>query len=514
MTRRILFRPVSRRATGRRSLASAAALALALLAGCGAEPAPLPADRSRLWGVEGERFDPAGPITDYSFAGYHFGERPLPDVAAVANVRDFGAVGDGRADDSAAFVAALAATRDGALEVPAGRYRLTQVLRFDRGGVVLRGAGPGKTVLSIEPTLCDVLGKGSHGGPCGWSWGGGFLMAEGGFGEGARLATVIAPARRGDRGLRVSDAGAFAPGRLVRLAQYEDDSGSLTLHLHAERTFRGPCQVNRPGNRLVDRLLRVVEVEGNLVVFDRPLRLDVRPEWRPELRGFEPTLEEIGIEHLTVEFPLVPYRGHHKEIGHNAIFLRDLWNSWVRDVEIVNFDNGVHFHFSRNLTGTGIVLRGRGGHYGLSIRGSHDSLFTDFRLETDSVHDLSNALLGNGNVYSHGAGVEVNFDHHRHAPFDNLYTDIDVGTSWRSRRIWKTSPTPSGHLTGARETFWGIGPRVLGESLPAWPAMTVVGALEGEPAEGAAGGWFEAVPGLQPVNLYRAQLARRLGRDP
>ncbi|MCB1008389.1 MAG: hypothetical protein KDB94_05770 [Acidobacteria bacterium] len=498
----------------RGAAAALLACALALLAGCAAEPAPLPPDRSRLWGVEGELFDPAGPVTDFSFAGYHFGERPLPEVPVVADVRDFGAVGDGVADDSDAFVAALAATRDGALLVPPGRYRLRQVLRFERSGVVLRGAGPGKSVLYIEPTLCDVLGEGSHGGPCGWSWGGGFLMAEGRFAPGERLAAVVDPARRGARELRVSDPSPFAPGRLVRLVESENETGSLTLHLHAGNPLKGPCKVNRPGNPLVDRLLRVVSVEGDRVLFDRPLRVDVRAEWRPELRSFEPGLEEIGIEHLTVEFPLVPYRGHHKEIGHNAIFLQDVWNSWVRDVEVVNFDNGVHFHFARNTTGAGIVARGRGGHYSLSIRGSHDSLFSDFWLETDSVHDLSNALLGNGNVYAHGRGVEVNFDHHRHAPFDNLYTDIDVGDSWQSRRIWKTSPTASGHVTGARETFWGVGPRILGESLPAWPAMTVVGALEGSPAARAAGGWFEPVADLRPADLYRAQLARRLGTPP
>ena len=490
------------------------ALAATSLAGCTREPPELSAHHSALWGADGERFDPAGPLTDYSFAGYHFGEAPLPDLPAAANVRDFGAVGDGVADDTAAFRAALAATTGGAVEIPAGRFRLSDVLRLERSGVVLRGAGSGKTVLEIGLTLCDALGKGGHGGPCGWSWGGGFLLAEGGFGPGERLATVVAPASRGATELAVSDAAAFAPGRLVRLLQFDDEAGSLTLHLHAGREFRGRCQVMHPGNRLVDRLLRVVSSEGERVRFDRPLRVDVRPEWRPELRSFEPRLEEVGIEGLTVTFPLVDYPGHHQEPGYNAIFLEEVWNSWVRDVEVVNFDNGIHFHFSRNVTGTGLVVRGRGGHYGISVRGSHDALVTDFQVEAVSQHDLSNALLGNGNVYSHGAGSDLNFDHHRQAPFDNLYTDIEVGESWQSRRIWKTSKTRSGHVTAARETFWGIGPKILGPGLPAWPAMTVVGGIDGVPSKDAAGGWFESVEGLEPADLYRAQLERRLRLRP
>lgn len=150
-----------------------------------------------------------------------------------------------------------------------------------------------------------------------------------------------------------------------------------------------------------------------------------------------------------VGLPLVEYAKHHREPGHNAIFLRDLWNSWVRDVEVVHFDNGIHFHFSRNVTGQGLVVRGRGGHYGISVGGSRDSLVTDFRIETPSRHDLSNALLGNGNVDSRGSGVDLNFDHHRHAPFDNLDTAIDVGAAWSTKRIWKFSETASGHVTGA-----------------------------------------------------------------
>ncbi len=501
--------PVERREVA--SLVLALAIASSL-AGCRTEPAAPPAGRSALWGEAGERFDPAGPVTDYSFAGYHFGEQPLPEVPATANVRDFGAIGDGVADDTAAFRAALAATSAGAIEIPAGRFRLSDVLRLERSGVVLRGAGIGQTVIDIERTLCDVLGKGPHGGPCGWSWGGGFLWAEGGFGAGERLSAVVAPARRGETELVVSNPASFAPGQLVRLLQLDDEAGSLTLHLHAGREFRGRCQVEHPGNRLVDRLLRVVARDGERVRFDRPLRVDVRPEWRPELRSFEPTLEEIGIEGLTIEFPLVEYPGHHQEPGYNAIFLQELWNSWVRDVEIVNFDNGIHFHFARNMTGTGLVVRGRGGHYGLSVRGSHDTLVTDFRVDAVSQHDLSNALLGNGNVYSGGSGTDLNFDHHRRAPFDNLYTDIQVGESWRSKRIWKTSKTRSGHVTAARETFWGIGPKVLGATLPAWPAMTVVGAIEGQPSQDSEGGWFESIAELQPADLHRAQLERRLAR--
>jgi hypothetical protein len=64
-----------------------------------------------------------------------------------ANVRTFGAAGDGRADDSAAFMAAIAAAgTNGTVLVPAGAYRVTLSLS-GVSSVRFVGSGRGKTVL-------------------------------------------------------------------------------------------------------------------------------------------------------------------------------------------------------------------------------------------------------------------------------------------------------------------------------------------------------------------------------
>ncbi len=68
---------------------------------------------------------------------------PLP-VAAVS-VRDFGAVGDGKADDSEAFRRALEAA-DGELLVPAGIYRIANVRIPD--DVTVRGVGVRSVILA------------------------------------------------------------------------------------------------------------------------------------------------------------------------------------------------------------------------------------------------------------------------------------------------------------------------------------------------------------------------------
>src|SRR5687767_1273399 len=69
------------------------------------------AEHSALWGAEGERWNARSRLPDFSHAGYHQGEKPLPDVPVAGNVKQFGAKGDGTTDDSEAFQAALAAVQ-------------------------------------------------------------------------------------------------------------------------------------------------------------------------------------------------------------------------------------------------------------------------------------------------------------------------------------------------------------------------------------------------------------------
>lgn len=66
---------------------------------------------------------------------------------------DFGAIGDGTADDTAAFNLARAVVASGfELYIPAGTYKITDTILFETPGTCIRGAGQRSTVIKFAPT--------------------------------------------------------------------------------------------------------------------------------------------------------------------------------------------------------------------------------------------------------------------------------------------------------------------------------------------------------------------------
>jgi hypothetical protein len=74
-------------------------------------------------------------------------------AVGVASVRDFGAVGDGKADDSTAFQTAISASQN--LFVPPGRYRLGRTVKLAHGQRIF-GAGKSAWEPYGEKTFPDV----------------------------------------------------------------------------------------------------------------------------------------------------------------------------------------------------------------------------------------------------------------------------------------------------------------------------------------------------------------------
>ena len=89
--------------------------------------------------------------------------------AEVLSVKDYGAKGDGVADDTAAIAAAIAAATGRTLTIPAGTYLITPTLTLSAFpnliNMVLRGEGQGASILKIKSgagSYYTIFGIGTH----------------------------------------------------------------------------------------------------------------------------------------------------------------------------------------------------------------------------------------------------------------------------------------------------------------------------------------------------------------
>lgn len=478
---------------------------------------------SKLWGQRGELWLPQSRLPDFSFAGYRWGEPSYQRPAEKISVKGFGAVGDGQSDDTEAFKRAIAAGKGKLIVIPPGRYILRDILSIRTSRTVLQGAGPDKTFLvftkpgvEIDPRPAKTDGNQPT---TNWSWAGG-LISIGGTQQGPRdLTKVVRPQQRGDFELTL-EKNPFRPGDEILLTLRDDTANSLLVYLYRGQTG----DISGLRNWFVEQVFRVKKVDGQTVVLNRPLRFDVRPEWQPTVERFMPPVVDVGVEGLTFDFPVREYAGHFKEVGFNPVEItRNAAHCWLRDVVIRNADNGpfVSGYFCtlekirleadpERLSKSGKYA----GHHGITLGRASDCLVRDFVVNTRFIHDLT-VQSSIGCVFCSGRGIDLCFDHHRWAPYENLFTDIDAGVG--TRLFASSGGGMRGHHTAGGETFWGIRtqkpvrwPTNLGIDAINLVGLTVSDAVQVvprlPPVTELTGRWCEPIPPemLRPRNLYKA----------
>lgn len=481
---------------------------------------PVVSQTSELWGRDGEAWDPAGRLPDFSFAGYHFGEDPLPDVAVAANVRDFGAMGDGQHDDTQAFKDAIEQTDSGAILIPAGRYLITDILWVRKPNLVLRGEGPGRTTLwfptPLETINPDPRFTTDNRPTSNYSWAGGFIWVKGERDTNDPRA-VTADAQRGEHVLTVASTEGLAVGQRVSLDLTDDADRSLLAHIHA-----GPpdelVNIDKPyKTRLVSR---ITAIDGDRVTLERALSTDVRGCWSPRLSVFTPTVREVGIESLSFDFPNTDYEGHFTELGYNGIAFSRASDCWVKDVTMHNADSGVYLSGAMFTTIDGITFTSERawkdratGHHGVNM--GIDCLLTNFDFQTHFIHDVTVDHGQCRNVVKNGRAINLSLDHHKRGCYANLFTNLDAG---KGDELWRCGGGAKlGYHCAAWGTFWNI----RADQPLSWPRrgnwgpdlMNLVGLTTNDPSTlDPDGRWFEAIPpaALEPADLHASQLQRRI----
>lgn len=357
-------------------------------------------------------------------------------------------------------------------------------------GVVLRGAGSGRTKLLATKHLTELIGPyGSRygGDKSAWSWTGGLIWLcptarwnsliaairkkhwpyEGWTGNRRdewRTLTTVRPARRGDWTVRVADPTRLRPGALVLLRLADDRGHTLLEHMAGggpgPEAYHWDDKVKLTSYVPYEWPVRIVAIKGRTVTLERPLPLDVRPEWDPRFTTHVRALTGAGVEGLTIEAVETPQSPHLHDKGYNGITLQCTYDCWVRDVVARHVDNGLGITAGSACTISNTRVAGRGWHHAYYCReGAHDNLFEDFVIEQRTVpappgtmlHGINVENLSSYNVWSRGRMEMGTFDSHRGMPFANVRTDIVVNNTGRHGGDMRAGP-----LFGARFTHWNV----------------------------------------------------------
>ncbi|MFJ7302607.1 glycosyl hydrolase family 28-related protein [Streptomyces sp. NPDC099088] len=427
-------------------------------------------------------------------AGLGGGAARLPRHRAVTDVRHHGAfAADGTTDCAPAINRAIAAAGragGGTVTIPPGTYRIDDLIRIGHSNVVLRGAGSGRTTLYATKNLTELIGAyGSRygGDKSSWSWAGGLIWLaptarldslvdairakawpfEGWTGntrDAWQTLTTVEPARQGSWTVTVADASGLRPGALVLLRLADDADHTLLEHMSGggpgPEAYYWDDKTKLTSYVPYEWPVRVARVRGRRVTLERPLPLDVRPEWDPRLTTHVEELTGSGVEGLTLEAVETPQSPHLLDKGYNGVVLQCAYDCWVDDVTVRHVDNGFGLVAASACTLRRTRVAGRGSHHPYFCReGSHDNLIEDFTIEERTVpapagtqlHGINVEGLSSYNVWSRGDMRMGTFDSHRGLPFANVRTDITVDNDGRHG-----GDASAGPLFGARFTHWNI----------------------------------------------------------
>jgi hypothetical protein len=447
-------------------------------------------------------------LPDFSFAGYQFGEKPVPKISEnIILATDFGVIPNDGLDDSKSLLKAIEVANkvqgNVVLQLPAGKLILSTVLYLERSNFVLRGAGTGvggteifcpRPMMYFEnPTSLNELREylvefdkrqiekeNNIDLPFSqYAWSGGFIWTQvpgervksylGKYDTPQVVLAKVVEGKRGEHIIEVSETDGLNVGDVVQLELFntEGEQGAIILDLYKNTNVKvGSHHWAFPALPIVRQQVQITSINKNKVTIKSPLTISIKPSYKAQLVEWK-HLKEVGIEHFKITFPSTPYVAHHVEQGYNGIFLTRVFNSWVNDIVIENAESGILTEEIANVTIQNIVTQGSNlAHYTVAMAGVHNVLVKNLKVFNNAVHPLSFNTFSTKNVYQQ-CEVFVNpvLDQHSGANHQNLFDNITVYLSPLENNTyplfagggagyWKPSH-------GSYSTFWNLNVQLL-----------------------------------------------------
>jgi len=507
----------------------------------------------------GDRDDEGRFLHDFSYAGYHRGERPLPPISRPSSLvidatePPYSADASGTSDSTEAIQEAIdfaGRHGGGVVFLPSGTYRVRPqtpddkaALFIDSPGVILRGQGPEHTfIFNTETSMRErnvirLAPKEVRDRDFTWWQPAGepsFPLTA----DAAEMETIL-----------FVEGGDFAAGDWVVVR------ADATPEFIEDHNMTGVWTPNGLGGVTFYR--QIVAVGDDSVVIDIPTRYPLLLRDNARITRTLPHIDEVAVENLSIGMKSITYgsmgdddwdvpgTGAYQAHASSLIEINHVVNGWVRNVSSFRhwenyshhfLSTGVRIRFARSITVEEVDLRrsqyhGAGGNgYHFSIQGSDNLLARCY--SSDARHNYTTALIvATGNVILRSTAINGRFpvDFHMHLSPGNLIDSMvldgdsieatdrfhaDHGFGTTQSVLWNTRGDTVGwqvdlgikKLIRTAQFGWGY---VIGTSgndnLVETPGHNH--ALPDDHVEGRRAG-----ADLVPQSLYDSQLERRLNR--
>lgn len=366
------------------------------------------------------------PLPDFSYAGYHFSEKSIPDISSWTRfditLPPFNAIpNDGNYDDDAiqaAINAAEAHNGPAIVFFPAGRFMVSsdndinKFIEINRSHIVLQGSGTDINNGGTEIFMDKMRVNNGH-----WQ----FVFRPETFNT-STITQMTQPANRGDFSVQVANSSSLSIGQYVFI-NHKSEEFALQ-HFSPKQTVFGSTDILDPWYRLKNSYLEdgttksggmsvvenhlITEINGNIITFKNPIQTDL-----PTINGKNynirnlKTIEEIGIENilftgnwLSVGENFVHHKNEIHDYAWNAIQYKYVNNAWLRNCEFKNWCQAMDVRESIAVTIENSTISGEGLHASFLGRRNYGVLVKD--CQDTSGLDADN---GRSTATHHGPGV-------------------------------------------------------------------------------------------------------------
>lgn len=372
-------------------------------------------------------------LPDFSYAGYHFSERSIPDPSKKHrfNVVDYGAKpDDAQYDDEAIQRAVDAAEKSpsgGVVFFPPGKYMLaadhdsTKHIRISKSNIVIKGSGSGAGGTEIFQDKMRIHGR--------------QIQFRPSSKNSRRLTTITRNASRESFWVEVADASSLKAGQDVVIYHRSEEFtkayfAPLQLKAQWTRLF-GPN-----GGMLINEIHTIEQIEGKRIKFKNPIHFDLKiVNSKPfELRAYS-SIEECGVEDILFSSNWKTYPEdfvHHKNAIHDyaweAVGMHNVKNSWVRNCVFKDWNEGLYISEGYQISVLNVDFEGKKGHASVHARTGYGVLIKNCNFNNAQHHGAGTGYSASGTVITQCTlGTDQNIDIHSGQPLATLYDQMKGG---------------------------------------------------------------------------------------